>query len=194
VIVSQDVGAIKTGALGAAVIVEVIAELAASDAFPPLVVDPVIGSTSGGELLDAAGLGLLRDELMPAATVITPNALEATALSEVDVCDAESAVRAAERLLEMGARAVLVKGGHLPGVSVTDVLLRAGETTISIESPRLAQTDVRGTGCALASLVAGYLALGSGLVEAVENARSGLQQAMQQARSVGLGPPVLWFD
>lgn len=191
---SQDVGAVKTGALGTARIVGLIADLAARDGFPPLVVDPVVASTSGGELLDRAGMKLLREELMPLATLITPNAVEAAALSGVEVVDAEGAARAAERLVGMGARAALVKGGHLPGERVVDVLVRPGEADLTLDGPRVGPAGVRGTGCALASLVAGHLALGRDVAAAVIAAREGLLEALRAARRAGSGPPFLLFE
>jgi hydroxymethylpyrimidine/phosphomethylpyrimidine kinase len=193
VLESQDVGAVKTGALGVAGNVAVVAELAERDGFPPLVVDPVIGSTSGGELLDSGGVRRLCEGLLPVAALVTPNAREAAVLAGVDVDDAEGAVRAGERLVELGARAALVKGGHLAGEQVTDVLVAAGESVVTFSVPRRDHVDVRGTGCALGSLIAGRLALGFQLGEAVMGARNDLQVAIRSARSVGPGPPVLVF-
>jgi hydroxymethylpyrimidine/phosphomethylpyrimidine kinase len=195
VLASQDVGAVKTGALGAGEIVSAVVDLAGHDRFPPLVVDPVLASTSGGELIDRRGVELVREALMPAAAVVTPNAREAAALSGRDVDDLDGAVRAAERLVELGARAVLVKGGHLTGDRVVDVLVRPGEPVVTLAGPRVAQgARVRGTGCALASLIAGRLALGDALEPAVAAAREALTEALGRARRIGSGPPVLGLD
>jgi hydroxymethylpyrimidine/phosphomethylpyrimidine kinase len=193
VLAAQDVGAVKTGALGSAEVVEAIAVHAAQASFPPLVVDPVLGSTSGGQLLDRAGASRLREALMPLAAVITPNAAEAGALAGTEVRDADGALRAAELLIRAGARAVLVKGGHLAGDRVQDLLVRPAEPPVTFGGPRIVGPAVRGTGCALASLVAGHLALGADLEAAVARAREGLLGALGRARAVGSGPLVLGF-
>jgi hydroxymethylpyrimidine/phosphomethylpyrimidine kinase len=128
---------------------------------------------------------------LPRAALVTPNADEAAVLSGRAVADAASALAAAERLVERGARAVLVKGGHLPGEQVVDLLVRPGAEARAFEAARLPRGDVRGTGCALASLTAGHLALGSALEQAIELAREGLLGALSRAVAVGSGPPVL---
>lgn len=188
---AQDVGAVKTGALGSAENVHALAAIAAEEGFPPLVVDPVLRSSTGGALLDDEGLAALREELFPLAVLITPNAHEAAALTGRTVTDTAGARAAAEQLVEQGARAVLVKGGHLPGERVVDLLVRPEESCRRFENPRLTRGDVRGTGCALATLVAARLALGAGLVDAVEQAREGLRRALESAVAVGSGPRVL---
>jgi hydroxymethylpyrimidine/phosphomethylpyrimidine kinase len=190
---SLTVGAVKTGALGNGAVVSVIAELADRGGFPPLIVDPVIRSSSGGELLDEAGIGVLRDELMPRAALITPNADEAAVLAGMPVGSQAAAVEAGERLVAAGARAVLIKGGHLPGQAVEDLLFVPGARPHRLRTDRLKGPIPRGTGCALASLVAGHMALGAGLELAVDQARGDLGQALERCVRVGAGPPVLRF-
>jgi hydroxymethylpyrimidine/phosphomethylpyrimidine kinase len=193
VLESADVGAVKTGALGNEAIVEALAELASAPGFPPLVVDPVVRSTSGGELLDARGVDRLRARLLPLATLITPNSIEAGILAGVEIRDARDADRAAGRLLDLGARAVLLKGGHLPGSEVRDLLVLSDGPGLDLRCERSLVAEARGTGCALAALIAGEIALGVALPRAVEVARAGLLEALGRAARIGSGPAILRF-
>ncbi len=190
---SVDVGAVKTGALGNAEIVETVADLARSPSFPPLIVDPVIHSTTQGALLDDEGTKILRDRLISAATLITPNLAEASILIETEVSDIDGMRLAGMGLVELGAQAALIKGGHLVGDEIADVFVdRQGNTRIFTCEQR-ALFEVRGTGCALASLIAGLIAKGYALLDAVESARQILQKAIQGARHFGKGPRMLGF-
>jgi hydroxymethylpyrimidine/phosphomethylpyrimidine kinase len=158
-----------------------------------VVVDPVLASTTGGALVDAAGREALRDRLIPLATLVTPNAIEAAALSGEPVASADDMMRAAARILALGCAAVLVKGGHLAGAEIVDVLvLRSGRRRVFREA-RVDAGEVRGTGCALASMIAGHLALGRDLEAAVDLSRSALRRAIASAYAVGEGPRVLDF-
>ena len=174
------VHAMKTGALiNASIVEEVIFVL--PDV--PLVVDPVIASSSGAMLL--TDVRPLRDRLMPRAALITPNVSELRILlgDEEDARDVEGLVRGAERLVKLGARAVLAKGGHLPGDPV-DVLVDATGVH-RLEGTRIVTTCTRGTGCTLSAAITAELANGSSLPEAVTRARAFLREAM--ARSVPIG-------
>jgi hydroxymethylpyrimidine/phosphomethylpyrimidine kinase len=188
------VGAVKTGALGSAGIVEALAEAARAPSFPPLVVDPVMRSTTGGALLDAEGSAALATRLLPRAALVTPNLAEAAVLACCEVASADQMERAARRILETGVGAVLVKGGHLGGDEAIDVFADRIGTVRVFSSPRLPVGKVRGTGCALASLVAALLARGATLMDAVERGRMILLHAMRGARRVGPGPLVLDFS
>lgn len=160
----------------------------------PVVVDPVLASSSGGRLFQEAASHLL--PLVRRATVVTPNAPELAALTAERVVDLESAVLAGRALLAYGARAILVKGGHLEGEDATDALLtRAADGAVAVEyfrRPRLGGGEVRGTGCALGTAIAVGLAEGLQLGEAVAMARDWLGRAMESAVRVGpdrhLGP------
>ncbi len=189
-----EIGAVKTGALGSASIVETIARLADRPSFPPLVVDPVIYSTTGGSLLCDQGVTGLRDQLIPAATLVTPNLAEAEILTGQQVQDEKSMVLAATRLVEMGAGAALVKGGHLNTNDIADVFVdSSGDETI-FPVRRLDRKEVRGTGCALASLIAALLAGGHPLKRAVLRAQQKLHEAIRNARPIGNGPAILHFS
>jgi hydroxymethylpyrimidine/phosphomethylpyrimidine kinase len=193
VLASQNVRAVKIGALGDAAVVEAVSALAARPGFPPMVVDPVLASTSGGALVDAAGYAALLDRLLPLAAIVTPNMAEAAALSASPVTGIDEMLRAAARILELGCEAVLVKGGHLDGAQVADVFVdRTGRRCVFREA-RIDVGEVRGTGCALAAMIAGYLALGRDLEAAVALARAELRRAISTAYAVGDGPRVLGF-
>lgn len=188
---SLDVRAVKTGALGSASNVRAVAEALSGGAGLPLVVDPVLRSSTGGALLDAEGLAALRDMLLPLAAVVTPNLDEAEALTGLRVRDPEGMLAAARRLVERGAVAALVKGGHLAGPDASDAYAdRDGDARLHTAT-RSSVGKVRGTGCALASLVAGFLAGGEPLPAAIERARRILGRAIAGAVRVGNGPPVL---
>jgi len=186
----QDVGAIKTGALGGREIVERLARIVRSRSSVPLVIDPVLFSSSGGALLDRPGVEAMRKDLLPAATLITPNLAEAAALTGLVVEDVGGMERAARSILGMGAAAVLVKGGHLEGAPADLLVSGEGEATL-FRGERILGGDVRGTGCLLASLAAGRLALGDTLDQAVERAREGVRGAIALAYRAGDGPPML---
>jgi hydroxymethylpyrimidine/phosphomethylpyrimidine kinase len=191
---SLDIGAVKTGALGSLELVETVAFFAGRSSFPPLVVDPVTKSTTGGVLLHDDAVSSLRDQLLPRAALVTPNLFEAGILTGMEVKDTEGMIQAARRLVDLGAGAALVKGGHLAGDVLTDVLVVGSNDPRRFESERLGDGQIRGTGCALASLIAGYLARGSGLEDAVVKGRQSLGRAIAGAVQLGPGPRVLCFN
>jgi hydroxymethylpyrimidine/phosphomethylpyrimidine kinase len=195
-----DVRAAKTGMLGTAETVETVTRLI-EDASFPVVVDPVMVATSGDRLLDRDAERAYED-LVAAATVVTPNADEAAALTGVEPTDEDSAREAGARLVEMGADAALVTGGHVPGEEVVDRLVtREGETAFA--HPRVDTGATHGSGCALSSAVAANLARGGGLdavaeepsagrrpslVDAVAASVSFLERAVRYPLDVGEGP------
>ncbi len=191
--VASDIAphAIKTGALGTKAIVESVApglrDLVESGI--PLVVDPVARSTHGAELIAPEALRAVVERLLPLATLVTPNAAEAEALTGIAVTDAASALAAGRRIVELGARAVLVKGGHF-GDRAVDHLVgarggRAGE--IAIDGPRFDTESTHGTGCTLAAAIAARLAEGADLEEAVRGAKAYLSDAIEHAPGLGGG-------
>lgn len=163
VLAHQDVRAIKVGALATSQNVRKVAELLAIHRDLPCVVDPVMIPTRGpGRLLQASATAALKKHLVPRATLVTANAPEAEALTALRVLDLASATAAAQRLVEMGATAALVKGGHFNALAkeATDVLV-IGKKVIVLAAPRLKLPPLHGGGCMLASLVAGRLAVDS---------------------------------
>jgi hydroxymethylpyrimidine/phosphomethylpyrimidine kinase len=187
--VMGDIGAdaIKTGMLPDAAAIGVVVDfLARSGAGLPLVVDPVMVATSGDRLQASEAVTALRDSLIPRATLITPNIPEAALLLGTPIGDTAGQRAAAEALLALGCGAVLVKGGHLEGAMLTDVLATPDGITL-YESPRIETTSTHGTGCTLASAIATGLAAGLGLDAAIRQARAYVAAALRGAPRLGRG-------
>jgi len=187
--VMSDIGAdvIKIGMLGNAAIINTVAdaiEETGEDAF--LVLDPVMVATSGDTLLDPEAIDLLKSRLIPMADLITPNVPEAALLTGIEINDVDGLQKAGEALIEMGAFAALMKGGHLKGSSVIDLLVTETGTNI-LSSPRLQSKHTHGTGCTLASAVAAAISLGAPLDEAVMSAREFVFEAIRTAPKLGQG-------
>ena len=185
--VLDDIGAdaLKTGMLGDVALVERVAALIAETG-RPAVVDPVMVAKGGARLLPDDAVDAVRDLLVPAAALLTPNAPEAEALTGVPVADEDGQRRAGEALLALGAQAVLMKGGHLLGERVVDLLMTPTSVT-RFESGRIASRNTHGTGCTLASGVACGLAQGLGLERSVARARDYLLEAIRRAPHLGAG-------
>ncbi len=184
-----DIGAdvIKTGMLGDRRTIEtVMDQLTALAPAIPRVIDPVMVATSGDRLLADDAVDVLKSLALPGAALLTPNAPEAEILSGKAVESVDGQRRAAERLLEAGARAVLVKGGHVGGDRIVDVL-QTEHDEVFFEGPRIHTTSTHGTGCTLASAIATHLARGASLPDAVEAGRSYLIKAIDTAIPLGKG-------
>ena len=183
-VVLEDIGAdaVKTGMLFV-----VAAELESRATSIPIVVDPVMVAKGGAALLDERASGALIERLFPLAALVTPNVPEAVALTGIEVNDEDDLPRVAERLLTMGPAAVLVKGGHLPGERVVDVLRTIDGIEQRFEGPRIATRSSHGTGCTLASAIATGVAEGLTLVSAIERARRYVVRALRTAPGFGQG-------
>lgn len=198
------IGAVRIGMLGSAAVVEAVLEFLESTRPPNVVLDPVIRSSSGAELLDPAGVALLKSRMLPLVSVVTPNVDEVVVLSGLPVpeptpaaarfIDPEAdprlrvAVAAGEVLLDSGVKAVVVTGGHLE--KPIDVLLWRPEAGLQIRafpSRRIESRSTHGTGCAFAASLACSLALGASLPEAVARAQQYVFQAIQTAEPLGQG-------
>jgi hydroxymethylpyrimidine/phosphomethylpyrimidine kinase len=177
-------GAAKLGALGNAGIMEAVAELAAGFAFP-LVIDPVMVSTQGALLVSEDARQLFRSRLIPGAFLVTPNLAEAEALTGAEVRSLQDMRRAAEVILGMGARAVLVKGGHLAS-SATDVLLAEGSWH-EFPAPHLETPHTHGSGCTYSAAITAELAKGTPLIEAVGRAKRYITEAIRTNPGLGSG-------
>ena len=185
--VLDDIGAdaIKTGMLGSVEVVERVAAILDS-ADVPAVVDPVMIAKGGHPLLPDAAVEAVRRLMVPRAALLTPNAPEAEALTGIAVADLDGQRRAGEALLTMGAKAVLMKGGHVPGETVVDLLLTpSGETVL--EGERVETRHTHGTGCTLASACAAGLAKGLSLEVAVAEAWAYVAEAIRRAPGLGQG-------
>jgi hydroxymethylpyrimidine kinase/phosphomethylpyrimidine kinase len=179
-----DVGAVKTGMLATGDVIDLVREqVGGADA--PAVVDPVMVATSGDRLLEPEAENAY-EELLAEATLVTPNADEAEVLSGVDVTGAESAREAGATVVEMGADAALVKGGHVPGEDVVDVLV-TGADVETIRHPRVETEATHGSGCTLSSAIATRLAHGDDLSSAVHTGVDLLARAVRYSVDVGEG-------
>jgi hydroxymethylpyrimidine/phosphomethylpyrimidine kinase len=189
-LVLGDIGAdsIKTGMLHSAAVIRTVADvMRQSAAGVPLVVDPVMVAKGGAPLLETGAQRALLEHLVPMAALITPNAPEAELLTGTRIRSLADMHRAADLLLAMGASAVLVKGGHLPGPIVVDVLRTADGAAHEFEGERIESRSTHGTGCTLASAIAAGIAEGLTLHAAVERARDYVIQAIRSAPGFGNG-------
>jgi hydroxymethylpyrimidine/phosphomethylpyrimidine kinase len=185
--VLDDIGvdAIKTGMLGEAAVIEAAAALIDHSGVPA-VIDPVMVATSGDILVGEGAMAVLKALMIPRAALLTPNAPEAAVLTGLSVETTDDLRRAGEALLRLGARAVLMKGGHIAGDTVTDVLMTsAGEATFA--GPRIETRHTHGTGCTLASACAVGLAQGLGLEASVARAWGYVAEAIRRAPGFGAG-------
>lgn len=188
-VVLQDIGAdaIKTGMLHRADIIEAVADALKQYAPDvPLVVDPVMVAKGGARLLQPQAEAALREMLIPRATLITPNLPEAEALCGLSIPDAAAMPAAAQALLKLGPKAVLLKGGHLSGETLVDLLCDARGSE-SFASSKLHTSSTHGTGCTLASGIATGLAFGLSLHDAVAQARTYVRRAIETAPGFGHG-------
>ncbi len=185
--VLEDIGtdAFKTGMLGSVEVVETVAALL-DEADAPAVVDPVMVAKGGHPLLPDAAVEAVKRLMIPRAALLTPNAPEAEALTGLAVRDIDGQRRAGEALLAMGARAVLMKGGHVDGPTVIDLLMTADGETV-LEAERIDTRHTHGTGCTLASACAAGLALGRPLEVAVAEAWAYVGEAIRRAPGLGGG-------
>jgi len=184
---NQDskISAVHIGMLGTAAVATAVADFLQSAQLPCVVLDTIIRSSSGSTLLDNAGVNVLADRLLPLASVVTPNAQEAAVLTGVEVDSVEEMKQAAQQLKEMGAKAVVVTGGHLS--PTVDVLVSANGDLQTFKSEKLDTNYTHGTGCAFSTSIACNLAQGRSLPESVLLAKSFLTAAIANGYPVGKG-------
>lgn len=185
---AEDVApdAVKIGMLGTRANAAVVAEFLDRTKFTNVVLDPVIQPTSGGpNLLDQAGVKFIADELIKRAAVITPNVPEAEMLTGIQIKDVASMEAAARRLVELGAKAAVVKGGHMD--KPIDVLFD-GTEAVQLGGDLVKMQNTHGSGCTFASAIASHLASGRGLRESVMLAKTYVTKAMEHGFSIGKGP------
>jgi hydroxymethylpyrimidine/phosphomethylpyrimidine kinase len=185
--VLSDIGAdaIKTGMLSNGEIIEVVAKKVKQYKIEKVVVDPVMVAKSGDPLLRKDGQVALMNRLIPLAMVVTPNLLEASVLAGLKVRSIAEMRKAAHRIYELGAKHVVVKGGHLKGRAID--LLYDGKKYEEIESPRIETRNTHGTGCTFASAIATLLARGEAVPEAVRKAKVFITMAIQSGLNLGKG-------
>ena len=186
--VLDDIGAnaVKIGMLGTAGVVQTVAR-ALAHYTGPVVLDPVMVAKSGDTLLADMAIVALRDDLLPRADLLTPNLPEAARLLDTDVAQsAEEVIAQGRALLALGAKAVLMKGGHADGPLCVDRLITSTGVT-DLSSPRIATRNTHGTGCTLSSAITAYLARGLRLAEATRRAHEWLHHAILAADSLDIG-------
>jgi hydroxymethylpyrimidine/phosphomethylpyrimidine kinase len=176
--------AAKTGALGNAAMIEMLAEQAKNFTFP-LIVDPVMISKHGASLLEQDAVYTLRQKLLPHAFLVIPNLPEASLLAEMEITNVDMMKKAAEKLAQAGAKNVLIKGGHLEG-PCTDLLWCNGEV-LAFESPRVQTNHTHGTGCVFSAAITARIAKGNTLHEAVARAKQFITRAINSSPQLGHG-------
>ncbi|MEW6208921.1 MAG: bifunctional hydroxymethylpyrimidine kinase/phosphomethylpyrimidine kinase [Acidobacteriota bacterium] len=181
-----QIAAVKTGMLPTSEIISAVAAMLSEKPVPRFVLDPVIRSTSGYDLIDKKARRALVGQLFPLASLVTPNRIEAETVTGIRIDSAETTVKAARALRDLGARAVLIKGGDAQGEAAVDVLVDAsGENFYSAE--RIHSRHTHGTGCALSAALACLLALDYPLKEAVPIAKRYIAEAIRSAPGLGHG-------
>jgi hydroxymethylpyrimidine/phosphomethylpyrimidine kinase len=180
------VSAVHIGMLGSGKVAHRVADFLAAASLRNVVLDPVLKSSSGAELLDQAGLEVLTKRLLPLAEVVTPNLDEAEALTQGEVRNPTEMAAAARRLQEMGANAVVVTGGHLD--QAIDVLSVPGVEIQTYRADRVDTLNTHGTGCAFSTAIACQLALGQSLPVAVRLAKAYVLEAIKNSYAIGRGP------
>ncbi|MBL0421989.1 bifunctional hydroxymethylpyrimidine kinase/phosphomethylpyrimidine kinase [Ramlibacter sp. AW1] len=187
--VIEDIGAdaVKVGMLHSSETVITVAQAIDRHALARVVLDPVMVATSGARLIDQQAVAVLVRELFPRAALVTPNLDEAALLVGRALASEDDMREAAQALIGMGARAVLVKGGHLAGAGVCDVLQVAGQPAQLLRSARIATDNTHGTGCTLSSAIAARLAIGDELMQAVQAAREYVRGALEAGAAVRTG-------
>lgn len=185
--VIADIGAhaVKTGMLASAPIIETVAEKIQQHRLVNVVVDPVMVATSGDLLIKRNAVDALRLHLVPLATLITPNVQEANQLTGLTISNARDIRRAAQRIFEMGAKSVLIKGGHRRGPAID--LFFDGKKFRQLRTQRIRTVHTHGTGCTLSAAIAAYLAKGEKLESAVMHAKTYITSALRKGFPVGSG-------
>jgi hydroxymethylpyrimidine/phosphomethylpyrimidine kinase len=179
-----EIAAVKIGMLGNRGNAVVIGEFLDAHKFPHVILDPVMKSSSGTELLDAGGVKYVASELMKRASVFTPNVPEAEVLTGLEIKDVSAMEAAARKLVEMGAQAVIVKGGHME--RAVDVVFDGSEL-VQLGGDRVKTENMHGTGCTFASALAAQLAAGRGLIEAATLAKAYVTKAIEKGYPIGKG-------
>ncbi|SDH12117.1 hydroxymethylpyrimidine/phosphomethylpyrimidine kinase [Pedobacter terrae] len=180
--------AIKIGMINRAEVVDVIeTELKNYAVNVPVILDPVMVATSGHRLIESDTVNQLVEKLFPIVSLVTPNIDEAIILSGQEINNLYDMVAAGKKIIEKGAKAVLVKGGHLAGPIIYDVLISGAEIPLVLESVFIASKNLHGTGCTLSSAIAAEMAKGNNLLSAIKNAKNYISRALQAGSEVKTG-------
>lgn len=186
VIDDYEIAAVKTGMLPTREIIEEVARLIKDNNLRNIVVDPVVRSTSGFDLIDDTALLAVIEKLFPLATVVTPNIPEAERITRMTIRTADDIQQAAKQIMSLGVSNVLIKGGHLSGEKARDYLFTGDQLHI-LEADFIETTSTHGTGCTLAAAITANLALGKSLYESVQIAKEFVNRAIRTAPGLGKG-------
>ncbi len=181
------IDAVKIGMLHNQTTVRLVANVIRTYVPPVVILDPVMISTSGSKLMEDEAIDALVNELFPLATLLTPNTNEATFLTGITIRNEADMEKAAQKLLDLGCHAVLMKGGHLPGGEMTDLLFVHKTPPLRFVAPAFFTPNTHGTGCTLSSAIAAYAALGANLQEAVGKAKAYLTSAIREGADTLVG-------
>ncbi|MCZ4242689.1 bifunctional hydroxymethylpyrimidine kinase/phosphomethylpyrimidine kinase [Pedobacter punctiformis] len=180
--------AIKIGMINQPDVVEVIREeLSGYDQNIPIILDPVMIATSGDRLIEPDTIDQLKEKLFPLVTLVTPNIDEAIMLSGQSINNVEEMISAGQKIINQGAKAVLVKGGHLSGPIIYDVLIDGAREPVILEGNFIKSSNLHGTGCTLSSAIAAEMAKGNNLLTAVKKAKAYITNAILTGRGIKTG-------
>jgi len=182
-----EIDAVKSGMLFSKASVEVIADAISKYKPKFYVLDPVMISTSGSRLIDDDAIVAVKELLFPLSSLLTPNIKEAEVLSGISIKTADDMGAAAEKILQAGSKAVLIKGGHLEGTEAVDMLFEAGKDGIGVKTPFIETNNTHGTGCTLSSAIASYLAMGEDLRGAFMSAKDYIIHALYGGKKMEIG-------
>jgi hydroxymethylpyrimidine/phosphomethylpyrimidine kinase len=183
-----EIAAVRIGMLGSARVVRAVTEFLSSRKCPNIVLDPILKSSSGANLLDASGARYMAEKLLPLAAIVTPNVDEAAALTSLPVTNLEQMRAAAHKIHALGSPAVAITGGHLEkAIDLLSFVSKRGTEQEVFKSARLRSNSTHGTGCAFAASVACHLALGRGFPEAVLLAKAYVTATISNAQQIGRG-------
>ncbi len=182
-----DIGAhaVKTGMLANAAIIDIVAKKIRQHRLKNIVVDPVMVATSGDLLIEKSAVAALRSKLIPLASVVTPNIPEAEVLTGMKLRSVDEIREAAKRIVKMGAKTVLIKGGHLKGPAMD--LFYDGKKFTALNAPRIGTKNTHGTGCTLSAAIAANLANGQKIETAVTNAKRYITDSLRNSYRIGSG-------
>ena len=186
--VLTDIGVdgVKTGMLYNAEIVQTVASKLRENTIPHVVVDPVMVAKGGDRLLEKSAIEILKEELLPVATLVTPNIPEAELLAGITIHSEEEIREAAVKIMNLGTRSVLIKGGHSQGDQAIDLLFD-GETFTEFKSERIDSRNTHGTGCTYSAAILSNLIQGCSMIEAIRISKSFVTEAIRNAFSLGKG-------
>ncbi|TCD18346.1 bifunctional hydroxymethylpyrimidine kinase/phosphomethylpyrimidine kinase [Pedobacter psychrodurus] len=180
--------AIKIGMINRAQVVQVIEkELKIYNQYVPIILDPVMVATSGDRLIEADTVTQLVEKLFPLVTLVTPNIDEAIILSGQEIHNLDDMIAAGRKIIGKGAKAVLIKGGHLIGPIIYDVFIAENDAPVILESAFIASENLHGTGCTLSSAIAAEMAKGNALLVAIKNAKNYISEALKTGSEVKTG-------